>query len=221
VDFHGAYKPTGERRTFPNLLTQEGVMGLEYSKWSERVTPEYDVTIPFTRMLAGPMDFTPGAFRNAARGKFQALDIEPMSQGTRAHQLAMYVVYEGPLVMLADHPEAYENQPGIEFIEKVPTVWDETKVLQSEPGKFIVMARQKDNRWYVGVMTNWEARDLEIPLDFLASGEYEARIFADGPDADQVATSLTVSATRVKAADKLSAHLAPGGGLAVILTPAK
>ncbi|MDH4198509.1 MAG: glycoside hydrolase family 97 catalytic domain-containing protein, partial [Candidatus Aminicenantes bacterium] len=114
VDFHGAYKPTGLRRAYPNLLTREGVMGLEYSKWSERVTPEYDVTIPFTRMLAGPMDFTPGAFRNAARGEFQARDIAPMSQGTRAHQLAMYVVYESPLVMVSDYPEAYEGQPGLE-----------------------------------------------------------------------------------------------------------
>jgi alpha-glucosidase len=220
VDFHGAYKPTGQRRTYPNLITQEGVMGQEFSKWSERVTPEYTVTIPFTRMLAGPMDFTPGAFRNAARGKFKPLDIEPMSQGTRAQQLAMYVVYESPLVMLADHPEAYENQPGIEFIEKVPTVWDETKVLQGEPGKFIVMARQKGEAWCLGAMTNWDARDLEIPLDFLAAGEYEGRIFADGPDADQVGTSLTVSTKRVTAADKLSIHLAPGGGLAAILTPA-
>ena len=110
-------------------------MGLEYSKWSERITPEHDVTIPFTRMLAGPMDFTPGGFRNAARGKFRPADIAPMTQGTRAHQLAMYVVYESPLVMVSDYPEAYEGQPGMEFIEKVPTVWDETRVLAGEPGQ--------------------------------------------------------------------------------------
>ena len=135
VDFHGAYKPTGLRRAYPNLLTREGVMGLEYSKWSENVTPEYDVTIPFTRMLAGPMDYTPGAFRNAAKGRFEAKDIAPMSQGTRAHQLAMYVVYESPLVMASDYPEAYEGQPGFEFIEKVPTVWDETRFLAGEPAQ--------------------------------------------------------------------------------------
>lgn len=221
VDFHGAYKPTGLRRTYPNLLTREGVMGMEYSKWSERVTPEYDVTIPFTRMLAGPMDFTPGAFRNAARGEFKALDVAPMSQGTRAHQLAMYVVYESPLVMVSDYPEAYEGQPGLEFIEKVPSVWDDTKVLAGRPAEHIVLARRSGENWYLGAMTNWDPRDLEISLDFLGSGEYEATVFADGPDADQTATSLDIVHKRVTFADKLAVHLAPGGGAAVILTPAK
>ena len=230
VDFHGAYKPTGLRRTYPNLLTREGVMGLEYSKWSDRITPEHDVTLPFTRMLAGPMDYTPGGFRNAARGQFKPRNVEPMTQGTRAHELAKYVVFESPLEMVSDYPEAYEGQPGFEFIEKVPTVWDDTKVLNGEPGKYVTIARQKDNVWYLGAMTNWDARDLEIPLDFLAgrgglraartSGqEYEAQVLADGPDADKVATSLTISKRRVKAGDKLTVHLAPGGGLAVILTP--
>lgn len=221
VDFHGAYKPTGLRRAYPNLLTREGVMGMEYSKWSERVTPEYDVIIPFTRMLAGPMDFTPGAIRNAARGEFKALDVAPMSQGTRAHQLAMYVVYESPLVMVSDYPEAYEGQPGLEFIEKVPAVWDDTKVLGGEPGKFVAIARRNGDSWYLGAMTNWDARDLELALDFLGSGEYEAKIFADGADAAKVATSLDISDKRVTAGEKLAVHLAPGGGAAVILTPVK
>jgi alpha-glucosidase len=221
VDFHGAYKPTGLRRTYPNLLTREGVMGMEYSKWSDRVTPEYDVTIPFTRMLAGPMDFTPGAFRNAARGEFKALDIAPMSQGTRAHQLAMYVVYESPLVMVSDYPEAYEGQPGLEFIEKVPSVWDDTRVLAGRPAEHVVLARRSGENWYLGAMTNWDTRDLEIPLDFLGSGEYEAEVFADGPDADKAATSLNIVRKRVTATDKLAVHLAPGGGAAVILTPVR
>ncbi len=221
IDLHGASKETGFRRTYPNLLTLEGVMGMEYNKWSERVTPEYDVTIPFTRMLAGPMDFTPGAFRNAARGRFQIKDVEPMSQGTRAHQLAMYVVYDAPLVMLADYPEAYEGQAGLEFIEKVPTVWDDTKVLSGSPGKSIVMARRKGDLWYLGAMTNWETRDLTVPLDFLAPGAYEARLFADGPDAASEGTSLSVETKPFKAGDNLTIHLAPGGGLAVILTPAR
>ena len=221
VDFHGAYKGTGFRRTYPNLLTREGVMGLEYSKWSERITPEYDVTIPFTRMLAGPMDFTPGAFHNAARGQFRAQDIAPMSQGTRAHQLAMYVVYESPLVMVSDYPEAYQKQPGLEFIEKVPTVWDETKVLAGRPGESIVMARQHGPDWYLGAMTNWDARDLEVPLSFLGAGGYDAQIFADGEDAGKVATSLKITRRRVTAGDRLPIHLAPGGGAAVILTPVR
>lgn len=141
IDLHGAYKGTGLQRTYPNLLTREGVMGMEYNKWSDRVTPEHNVTLPFTRMLAGPMDFTPGGFRNAARGQFKVRDIEPMALGTRAHQLAMYVVYESPLVMVSDFPEAYDGQPGVEFIEKVPVVWDDTKVLAGRPAEFVVIAR--------------------------------------------------------------------------------
>ena len=219
VDLHGAYKPTGLRRTYPNLLTREGVMGMEYSKWSDRVTPEHDVTIPFTRMLAGPMDFTPGAFNNAARGHFVARNLEPMSQGTRAHQLAMYVVYQSPLVMLADYPEAYDHNPGMEFLDKVPTVWDDTKVLTGEPAKYITVARQHGDAWFLGSMTNWDARDLELPLDFLGKGQYEAQIFSDGPDADSVGTSLAISTKRVKPNDKLNVHLAPGGGWAAIFTP--
>jgi alpha-glucosidase len=221
VDFHGAYKPTGLRRAYPNLLTREGVMGLEYSKWSEKVTPDYDVTIPFTRMLAGPMDFTPGAFRNAAKGRFEAKDIAPMSQGTRAHQLAMYVVYESPLVMLSDYPEAYEGQPALEFIEKVPTVWDETRFLAGEPAQYIALARKKDDSWYLGAMSNWDPRDLELPLSFLGDGEYGATIFADGPDAATEGTSLDISKRTVTAGDRLALKLAPGGGAAVILTPIK
>ncbi|MBZ5516042.1 MAG: glycoside hydrolase family 97 protein [Acidobacteriia bacterium] len=219
VDFHGAYKPTGLRRTYPNLLTREGVMGAEYNKWSKRITPEHDVTLPFTRMLAGPMDYTPGGFRNATREQFKPQFVEPMTQGTRAHELAKYVVFESPLEMVSDYPEAYEGQPGFEFIEKVPTVWDDTKVLNGEPAKYVTIAREKDNVWYLGAMTNWDARDLEIPFGFLGSGEYEAQIFADGPDADQVAISLSITKKRVKAGDKLHIHLASGGGLAVIFTP--
>jgi alpha-glucosidase len=221
VDFHGAYKPTGLRRTYPNLLTREGVMGLEYSKWSDRITPEYDVTIPFTRMLAGPMDFTPGGFRNAARGKFVARDIAPMTQGTRAHQLAMYVVYESPLVMVSDYPEAYEGQPGMEFIEKVPTTWDETKVLAGAPAKMIAVARRTGDSWYLGAMTGWEAREVPLELGFLGVGEYEALVFADGAEAATEATSLAVEKKRVMAGDKLSLRLAPGGGAAIILTPVR
>ena len=217
VDFHGAYKPTGLQRTWPNLLTREGVMGLEYSKWSERITPDYDVTIPFTRMLAGPMDFTPGAMRNAARGKFEARDIAPMAQGTRGHQLAMYVVYESPLVMVSDYPEAYEGQPGLEFIEQVPTVWDDTRVLGGQPGQFVVIARRQGDDWYVGAMTNWEGRDFELPLDFLSEGDYQATIFADGADAATNATSLEIAKKTVKRGDRLLLRLAPGGGAAVIL----
>jgi alpha-glucosidase len=216
VDFHGAYKPTGLRRTYPNLLTREGVMGMEYSKSTARTTPEHDVTIPFTRMLAGPMDYTPGCFNNATKEQFQAREVNPMCQGTRAHQLAMYVVFESPLSMVSDYPEIFDHKPEMEFIEKVPTVWDETKVVNGDPSKFVTIARRQGADWFLGAMTNWDARDMEIPLNFLGQGEFEAQIFADGADADKIPTNVTISKKLLKAGDTITIHLAPGGGAAVI-----
>ncbi len=218
VDFHGAFKPTGMRRTYPNQLTREGVMGMEYSKWSYRTTPYHDVILPFTRMLAGPMDYTPGCFNNATKEQFKPRQINPMCQGTRAHQLAMYVVFFSPLQMLSDYPEIYDHNPGMAFLDQVPTVWDETRVVDGDPGEYVTVARKKGDKWYLGSMTNWMPRDLDIPLDFLGAGTYQAEIFADGPDAAQNAKSLTISKKWVKASDHLSARLAPGGGLAVIFT---
>ncbi len=218
VDFHGAFKPTGMRRTYPNQLTREGVMGMEYSKWSYRTTPYHDVILPFTRMLAGPMDYTPGCFNNATKEQFKPRQVNPMCQGTRAHQLAMYVVFFSPLQMLSDYPEIYDHSPGMAFLDQVPTVWDETRVVDGDPGEYVTIARKKGDKWYLGSMTNWTPRDLDIPLDFLGAGTYQAEIFADGPDAAQNAKSLTISKKWVKAGDHLSARLAPGGGLAVIFT---
>jgi len=217
VDFHGAFKPTGLRRTYPNLLTREGVMGMEYSKSTARTTPEHDVTLPFTRMLAGPMDYTPGCFNNATRQQFIAREVNPMCQGTRAHQLAMYVVFEGPLSMVSDYPEIFDHLPEMEFIERVPTVWDETKVVNGEPAKFVTIARRKGADWFLGAMTNWDARDVEIPLDFLSEGIYDAQVFADGADADNVPTHVAISSKQVGRGDKLALHLASGGGVAIIL----
>jgi alpha-glucosidase len=216
VDFHGAFKPTGLRRTYPNLLTREGVMGMEYSKSGTRTTPEHDVTLPFTRMLAGPMDYTPGCFNNATREQFKPREVNPMCQGTRAHQLAMYVVYESPLSMVSDYPEIFDHLPEMEFIDKTPTVWDETKVVNGEPAQYITIARRKGADWFLGAMTNWDSRDLEIPLSFLGEGKFAARIFADGPDADKVPTHVVISTKSVQAGDKLTLHLASGGGAGVI-----
>jgi alpha-glucosidase len=221
VDFHGAYKPTGLRRAYPNLLTREGVMGMEYSKWSARITPEHDVTLPFTRMLAGPMDYTPGCFNNATRSEFKPRNKQPMCQGTRAHQLAMYVVYLSPLVMLSDYPEDYDDNPGMAFLDKVPTVWDETKVVVGQPGKFVAIARRHGDTWYLGAMTNWDDREIGLRLNFLGPGAYQAQIFSDGSDADTNAKSLKVSTRTVKAGDPLILDMASGGGAAVIFTPAK
>jgi alpha-glucosidase len=221
VDFHGAYPPAGLRRTYPNLLTREGVMGLEYNKWSRRITPAHDVTLPFARMLAGPMDYTPGCFNNATREQFLPRNIQPMCQGTRAHQLAMYAVFLSPLEMLSDYPGDYLHQPGFAFLEKAPTVWDETRVLNGEPSEYVTIARRHGRDWYLGSMTNWTARKLSVALSFLGPGEWNAQIFADGPDADQNAKSLTVQTKRVTAHDTLRLHLASGGGAALIFSPAK
>jgi alpha-glucosidase len=191
-------------------------MGMEYSKSTSRTTPEHDVTIPFTRMLAGPMDYTPGCFNNATKEQFKPREINPMCQGTRAHQLAMYVVFEGPLSMVSDYPEIYDHKPEMEFLEKVPTVWDETKVVNGDPSKYVTIARRQGADWFLGSMTNWDPRDMEIPLSFLGEGEFETEIFADGADAGAIPTNVTISRQQVKAGDKITIHLAPGGGAAVI-----
>jgi alpha-glucosidase len=218
VDFHGAFKPTGLRREYPNILTREGVLGLEYSKWSNSVTPEHDVLIPFIRMLAGPMDFTPGATRNAAEKNFKPVFSEPMSQGTRCHQLAMFVVYESPLQMLSDSPSAYEREPEImDFLAKVPTVWDETRALDAEVGDYVVVARQSGAEWYVGAMTDWTPRELEVDLSFLGAGEYRAQIYADGINASKYASDQMKTDAVVNAGDRLKIKLAPGGGWAARL----
>jgi alpha-glucosidase len=155
VDFHGAYKPTGWTRTYPNLLTREGVLGNEYSKWSSRVTPDHNVTLPFTRMIAGQMDFTPGAFMNRSMGQFRSGSPAEV-MGKRCHQLAMFVVCYSPLTVACDHPNNYKDQPGIEFLKMVPTVWDDTRVLNGEFCEYITIARRNEDTWYLGSMTNPE-----------------------------------------------------------------
>ena len=215
VDFHGAFKPTGLRREYPNVLTREGVLGLEHNKWSKSVTPEHDLLIPFIRMLAGPMDFTPGAMRNAVEKSFQPVFSEPMSQGTRCHQLAMYVVYESPLQMLSDSPSAYLREPEVMgFLSQVPTVWDETVALEAEVGDYVVVARRSGEEWYVGAMTDWTPREIEIDFGFLGPGEYQAEIYADGLNAARYAADYTKSSLSLKSGDRLKVKLAPGGGWA-------
>ncbi len=209
VDFHGAYKPAGLDRTYPNVITREGVMGLEYSKWSDSITPEHDVTIPFTRMLAGPMDFTPGAMVNAQKADFKAIFERPMSQGTRCHQLAMYVVYESPLQMLCDTPSNYSREPEIlDLLAKVPSVWDETRVLDGKVGDYVVIARRNGRDWYIGAMTDWTPRTLTIDLGFL-NGQ-TAEIWQDGVNANRWASDYKRS--RQQITGKMEITLAPGGG---------
>jgi alpha-glucosidase len=219
VDFHGAYKPTGLYRTYPNVLTSEGVMGLEQSKWSDGASPDNAVTFPFMRMLAGPVDYTPGAMINAARADFQPIFNRPMSQGTRCQQLAMYVVYESPLQMLADSPSNYRREPeSLAFLAAVPTVWDETRVLSAAVGEHILVARRAGPDWFIGAMTNWEPRDLDVDLSFLGGGDYEADTYQDGPNADRVGVDFVREKRPVSARDHLRVHLAPGGGFVARVT---
>jgi len=213
VDFHGAYKPTGLYRTYPNVLTSEGVVGMEHSKWSKDASPDNAVTFPFMRMLAGPVDYTPGAMINATKADFQPVYGRPMSQGTRCQQLAMYVVFESPLQMLADSPSNYRREPeSLAFLSAVPTVWDETRILAAAVGEHIVAARRSGREWYVGAMTSWEPRDLDVDLSFLGAGAWRAEIFRDGPNADRAGVDYVREARDLSAADRLHIHLAPGGG---------
>lgn len=213
VDFHGAYKPTGLRRAYPNLLTREGVLGLEWNKWSKDCNPEHDLTIPFIRMFAGPMDYTPGAMNNAQKGNFRDIFERPMSQGTRIHQLAMYVVYESPLQMLADSPSNYMKEPKImSFLSKVPTTWDETIVLDAKVSDYVIIARKSGDEWYVGAMTDWTPRRFQINLSFLDDGEYTVEIYQDGINADRYASDYKKTVRVISKDNKIDMNLAPGGG---------
>jgi len=221
VDFHGAYKPTGSERTWPNLLTREGVLGNEYNKWSSRVTPEHTVTIPFTRMLAGPMDFTPGGFRHATPAAFKPRDSAPFVMGTRARQLAMMVVYYSPLQVLCDSPYSYRGQKGLEFLKAVPATWDETKALESSIGEYVTIARRHGDRWFLGSMTNSDARKLKVPLEFLGKGQYRMHFFADTPESADAPESVVEEIRILSATDTLNLTLAPAGGFAAWFEPLK
>ena len=214
VDLHGAFHPTGMTRTYPNFLTQEGVMGAEYNKWSSRVTATHNVTLPYTRMLVGPMDYTPGGFRNVTPTEFQPRFLLPTVPTTRAHGLAMYVVYDSPLQMVSDTPDAYAGQPEFDLIRTVPTTWDETRFLSGEVGQSIVLARRSGRDWYVGAMTNEDARTVTVPLDFLGQGSFDAWTLTDG----EAPTDVLIDSRRVDASTTLTLDLHGSGGAAVRLT---
>lgn len=223
IDYHGMYKPTGIQRTCPNIVNFEGVKGLENAKWTPNDDmPHYETSIPFIRMLAGPMDYTPGAMRNATRGDFRPSNSMPMSQGTRCHQLGMYVVYEAPLQMLADSPTAYmKEQESTTFIARIPTTFDETIALDGKVGEYVAIARKKDNTWFVGGLTNWSAREMTIDMSFLDKGIYTAEIFKDGINANKDATDYKRETVKVTSTDKLMLNMANGGGFAIIISPEK
>ena len=219
LDYHGL-KPFGIQRAYPNIFNFEGVKGLENSKWEPRVgdgplhnQPRYDVTAPYLRMLAGPMDYTPGAMMNAMKDSFFGNNDHPMSQGTRVHQMAMYTTFEAPLQMMADSPTKYmQNQECTDFIAQIPTTFDETVALDGQLGEYIVIARRKGTTWYVAAMTDWTVRDLAIPLSFLGEGLFSADIFADGANAMKEATDYKHTKQTATCQDQLKIHLSSGGG---------
>ena len=224
LDYHGL-KPFGIQRAYPNIFNFEGVKGLENSKWEPRTgngplhnQPRYDVTAPYLRMLAGPMDYTPGAMSNAMKDSFFGNNDHPMSQGTRVHQMAMYTVFEAPLQMMADSPTKYmQNQECTDFIAQVPTTFDETKALDGKLGEYIVIARRKGTTWYLAAMTDWTPRDLTIDLSFLGTGKHQAEIFADGINAMKEASDYKRSQQTVTSTDRLNIHLSSGGGWTAII----
>lgn len=217
IDFHGTYKPTGLARTYPDFITQEGVLGNEYNKFGRGVvTPQHTINLAFTRALLGPMDFTPGGFLNRAPKDFK-ITSPTQVMGTRARQLAMTVIYPSPLLVLCDSPKNYRDQPGVEFLRGMPTVWDETVVLKAEVGKFTVIARRSGECWYLAAMNGDAAASLNVPLKFLLGKKWTLRSFADDPKFSDY-QAVVESTSRVDSKGVLTLSLAPGGGFVGILS---
>lgn len=213
VDFHGSYKPAGLRRTYPNVITREGVRGLEHNKWADYITAEHNLTIPFIRQLAGPMDYTPGAMVNSQPDNFKIVFNRPMSKTTRVHQMAMYVVFESPLQMLADSPSNYiKEHESTQFISNVPTVWDETIILSAKLSDHIITARRSGEDWFIGAMGNSKERSFSIELSFLGEGEYSMDSFSDGINADKYASDYQKRIKTVTSQSQVNIKLAPSGG---------
>lgn len=220
IHFHGVWKPTGWERTYPNLMNHEGALNLEYLKWSDRCTPEHNLMMAFTRLIAGPMDYHLGGFRAVPRAQFKPRNVAPNVLGTRGHMLAMYVCFDNPNPMVADYPTAYEGRPGFDFLKLVPTWWDETRVLAGEVGELLVTARRKGTTWYLGGMSAKRPRELALPLSFLGTGRYTARVWKDASDAESDPNHLTTETLKLSSADTLKLHLALDGGFVAQLAPA-
>ncbi|MDR0429753.1 MAG: glycoside hydrolase family 97 protein [Tannerellaceae bacterium] len=215
IDFHGCSKPWGIQRAYPNIVGYEAIIGMEQSKAGGRDNPENRLIIPFTRMIGGLTDYTPGGFDNVTREEFISRMQSPMVMGTRAHHLAIYVVYESPFQMVSDWPERYRNDPSFEFIKKVPASWDETRVLNGYPGEYITIARKRGDDWYLGAMTNWTRREFDLSLDFLGEGNYLAEIYADTSESEKMPKQINIKTSRVNSKSKLKLNLASAGGTAI------
>ena len=221
IDFHGTYKPTGLQRTYPNVVNFEAVYGLEQMKWASRDVDQvtYDVTFPFIRMIAGPVDYTQGAMRNASKRNYYSCYSEPMSQGTRCHQLAEYIIFESPLSMLCDSPCNYmQNEESTRFIATVPTTWSNTIALDGEVGQYLTIARANGEQWYVGSLNNWTARTVELDLSFLGEGNFQAECFQDGVNAGRSGVDYNTRTIDIPADRKFFAWMAPGGGFVMKIT---
>ena len=219
VNFHGAYKPTGMIRTWPNQITREGILGNEYNKWSRRVTAEHRVTLPFTRFLAGPGDFTPGGFLNRTPAQFQKSVTPTQVQSTRAGQLALFVCYDSPIMCVCDHPDNLRGQPGVDFLKIVPTVWDETRVLSGAVGEHLVMARRSGSDWFLGALNNDYTRVCSTKLDFLGEGKWKMRWWHDARDSSENAGHIEIEERTVTAGETLNLRLSPGGGAVIQFVP--
>jgi alpha-glucosidase len=212
VNYHGAFKPTGMIRTYPNQITREGILGNEYNRWSARVTPEHKTTLPFTRLLAGPADFTPGGFFNNQLDQFK-FNVRPTEvQGTRCAELALFVCLESPIIHAADDPSHYRNQPGLDFLKLLPTVWDDTRVLDGAVGEHVVIVRRSGNRWFLGALTDRNSRDIPVRLDFLGPGSWKLKLWKDAADSDTNGEHLATEERGVTSSDALTLHLAHAGG---------
>jgi len=220
INFHGAYKPTGMERTYPNVINREAVLGLEYNKFSKRSTPDHAVDVAFIRMLAGPLDYTAGGMTNANRDDFRISNNRPMTQGTRCHQLAMFVLYYSPLQMLSDSPEEYRKDPALlHYITSVPTVWDESIPIAGVMDEYAIIARRKGNTWYVSGITNWTSRTVAIPLTFLPAGDYHATVFTDGKNASRMGDDYNHETRTLNTGKNITLTMAEGGGFVLIPEP--
>ncbi len=218
IMFHGAYPPKGFNRTYPNNITREGVLGSEYNAWSDKPSPDHDLILPFTRMLAGPLDYEPGILDNATKTQFKPIWGKVMSQGTRCHQLSMFVVFDSPLQIFSGNPSQGLMEPAfMELLGSIPTACDTTVIVDAKFGDYIITARKKDNNWFIGAMTNWTARALDVSLGFLPAGDYTATICSDGINADRYPSDYNISTSNLKSGDKLHIKMAAGGGYFVKL----
>jgi alpha-glucosidase len=218
IMFHGAFKPAGFSRTWPHAVTREGVLGSEYNIWSDKAHPDHDLLLPFIRMTAGPMDYEPGILDNATKSTFRPISEKVMSMGTRMHQAAMFIIYESPVQLFSGNPSQGWLEPAfMELIGSIPTVWDETVVIDGKVGEYLITARKKDDTWYLAGMTNWEGRTMELDFSFLDGGEYIASIATDGVSADRYPSDYTLRTEPVDSSSKMNLTMAKGGGFVVIV----